>query len=79
MLTREKIVAFTKAMARRVLANETGVAPVGEKQVERLEELKDLLKAAQRVEQQVLDKEEARPAAVRERRRGSRFGVADGR
>jgi len=40
MLTRAQIIAFSREMVRRVLTNETGVAPVQEKHVERLKQLK---------------------------------------
>lgn len=40
MLTPTQIIAFSKEMVRRVLTNETGVAPQQEKHVERLQQLK---------------------------------------
>jgi hypothetical protein len=40
MLTRAQIVAFTKETVRRVLMNETGIAPRSDKHVQRLAELK---------------------------------------
>ncbi len=40
MLKRAEILAATKRVARRVAANETGVAPLKEKHIRRLAELK---------------------------------------
>ena len=40
MLKRAEIVAATKRVARRLAANETGVAPLKEKHVQRLATLK---------------------------------------
>jgi methylphosphotriester-DNA--protein-cysteine methyltransferase len=40
MLTKAQIIAFSREMVRRVLTNETGVAPAQENHAERLKQLK---------------------------------------